>query len=88
MTIKLAWDNTNPIVANKGGVKSYLGSMVACEEKLRTLQMYPIMMTGALNIQDTPRKAELREETKGMRAIAKARALLNKMPQVMANQEK
>ena len=62
MTIKLAWDNTNPIVANKGGVKSYLGSMVACEEKLRTLQMYPIMMTGALNIQDTPRKAELREE--------------------------
>ncbi len=87
MTIKLAWDNTNPIVANKGGVKSYLGSMVACEEKLRTLQMYPIMRTGALNIQDTPRKAELREETKGMRAIAKARALLNKMPQVMANQE-
>ena len=87
MTIKLAWDNTNPIVANKGGVKSYLGSMVVCEEKLRTLQMYPIMMTGALNIQDTPRKAVLREETKGMRAIAKARALLNKMPQVMANQE-
>jgi len=84
MTIKLAWDNTNPIVANNGGVKSYLGSMVGCEEKLRTVDMYPIMMTGALNIQDTPRKAELREETKGMRAIAKARALLNKMPQVMA----
>ena len=79
MTIKLAWDNTNPIVANKGGVKSYLGSMVGCQSKQRTVDMFPIMMSGALNIQDTPRKAELREETKYMRTLAKAKALVNKL---------
>jgi len=32
-----------------------------------------------LNIQDTPRKAELREETKYMRTLAKAKALVNKL---------
>lgn len=88
MTIKLAWDNTNPIVSNKGGVKSYLGSMIACEEKLRTIEMYPIMISGALNLTDTPRAEAHRYENKKVRTLRKARAILNKMPQVMANQEK
>jgi len=88
MTIKLAWDNTNPIVSNKGGVKSYLGSMVACEASQRTVDMYPIMISGALNLTDTPRAEAHRYENKKVRTLRKARAILNNMPQVMANKEK
>lgn len=85
MTIKLAWDNTKPIVSNKGGVKSYLGSMYGCQSKMRTVDMYPIMMSGALTIQDTPKAQELREKDATRKAFANANALVEALKKAKKN---
>lgn len=85
MTIKLAWDNTKPIVSNKGGVKSYLGSLYGCQSKMMTVDMYPIMRTGALNIKDTPKAQVLREEARTLKAFQKAQALVEALRQAKKN---
>jgi len=85
MTIKLAWDNTKPIVSNQGGVKSYLGSLYGCQSKMMTVDMYPIMRTGALNIKDTPKAQAIREETKTLKAFQKAQALIEALRQANKN---
>jgi len=85
MTIKLAWDNTKPIVSNQGGVKSYLGSLYGCQSKMMTVDMYPIMRTGALNLKDTPKSQALLEETRTLKAFQKAQALVKALRQTNKN---
>ena len=52
---------------------------------MMTVDMYPIMRTGALNIKDTPKAQAIREETKTLKAFQKAQALIEALRQANKN---
>ena len=49
MTIKLAWENTNPILSSKGTVRCSMGSWIPSQHKSREVEIFPILKYGAMN---------------------------------------
>ena len=87
MTIKLFWENSNPVPARTTKTLKSSWNFVPNAERKQTVSMYPIMITGAMGL---AMHDFIAKKTQGKQLMAKAHRILakNKMPQVVADKEK
>ena len=87
MTIKLFWENNNPVPARTTKTVKSSWNFVPNSERKQTVSMYPIMVTGAMGLAMQVLNAK---KTQSKQLMAKAHRILakNRMPQVVADKEK
>ena len=72
MTIKLCWENNNPVPARTQKTLRSSWDFAPDEERKRTIELYPIMHTGAMGL-------EMHEYLKQKRKIELARQKANRV---------